>query len=85
LKINIERNVYLHRTNAEDLLPDVIALIKKQAESDSRIKAFEDCSTYWGREVMAILNSEVPDQKKLEGIRKMFSYHLKEEKSNGKV
>jgi hypothetical protein len=81
----MERNVYLHRTNAEDLLPDVIALIKKQAESDSRIKAFEDCSTYWGREVMAILNSEVPDQKKLEGIRKMFSYHLKEEKSNGKV
>jgi hypothetical protein len=81
----MERHVYLHRTNAEDLLPDVIALIKKQAESDSRIKAFEDCSTYWGREVMAILNSEVPDQKKLEGIRKMFSCHLKEEKSNGKV
>ncbi|NRD80315.1 hypothetical protein HPT25_23620 [Bacillus sp. BRMEA1] len=66
------KHVYLDTHNAEELLPDVIGLLKSKVAQDSRTKAFKDCTDYWTERVQEIINSDYANETKVEKIRTMF-------------
>jgi c-di-AMP phosphodiesterase-like protein len=67
------KNIYLYEDNAEETLSDVVELIKKKATLESRIKAFEDCTEYWTKEVLVILKDNCPNGAKVSRIRQLFN------------
>lgn len=66
------KHVYLHPGNAEENLDLVISLIKEKATSESRSKAFEDCTKLWSEKVEEIIKDDCPNGAKVSRIRQLF-------------
>jgi hypothetical protein len=73
------KNIYLHPGNAEEMLPDVVEMIKQQSEHKSRLKAFDDCTEYWKERVQKVMDEKSPSGAKLSRIRTMFGIPLKDD------
>jgi hypothetical protein len=65
-------HIYLSESNAEELLPNVVELMKNKVAQESRVKAFEDCTQYWKEQVTIILRENSPSMAKVSRIRQMF-------------
>jgi hypothetical protein len=73
------KQVYLDTHNAEELLPDVIKFIKDKVASDSRQKAFDDCTNYWKERIEKVMNDGSPNGAKVSQIRAMFNIPFQDE------
>jgi hypothetical protein len=70
------KHVYLFEDNAEEVLGEVVSLIKNKVASESRYKAFDECTKFWQdhyrKEVFNILSDNCPKEAKLSRIRQLF-------------
>lgn len=56
----------------EDVVFQNIYAVEKLVREDERIQAFEDCTNYWKKEIIQILNNRENDSTALRDILKIF-------------
>lgn len=82
---DLERQVYLHKDNAEEVLQDCVALVKQKTYNFSRQVAFDDCTEYWTSEIKKILKDGGPSGAQLSRIRQLFNIpYIGEDDTDGK-